>query len=84
MVLKANSRIMKNRNSSTFYLSIPADVAKDSQFPFHPNEEVQLEIKTADQTLVVYGINYKVRQTALQVKEKLKLEQKKKRNRGEK
>jgi hypothetical protein len=74
MVLKAKSKIMKNRNSSTFYLTIPADMVKDSQFPFHTNEEVELEIKTDVQTLVVYGSNYKIRQNVAKLREKLKLE----------
>lgn len=62
---------MKNKNSSTFYLTIPSDMVKDSQFPFQPDEEVELEIKTADQTLVVYGYNYKIKQMAAKVRERI-------------
>lgn len=76
MVLKAKSKFLKNRNSWTYYLAIPADVVKDSQFPFKPDEEVDIEVKTADRTLVVYGNDYKIKKKAAELKQKLQSENK--------
>lgn len=44
MTLKAKGKILKNEAKSTFYISIPAKVFRDSQFPFEPGEEVNVEI----------------------------------------
>jgi len=55
MVLATSVKLSKSPNSATLYLAIPADIAKDSQFPFYPNEVVDLEIKP-DGTMVISGI----------------------------
>lgn len=71
MVLQAKAKLSQSKNSTTMYLAIPADMVKDSQFPFLPSEQVELEIKTIDQTLVVYGDNYKLKQMAAKVRERI-------------
>ncbi len=55
MVLKAKSKLSKSPNSATIYLAIPASITQDSQFPFMPNEEVEITIKQDSGTLVVSG-----------------------------
>jgi hypothetical protein len=42
MVLKAKTKFHLSRNR--FYLYVPMDIAKDSQFPFKPGEGVSIEI----------------------------------------
>ncbi len=71
MVLQAKAKLSQSKNSTTMYLAIPADMVKDSHFPFLPGEQVELEIKTIDQTLVVYGDNYKLKQMAAKVRERI-------------
>jgi len=44
MVLQAKSKILQSQNSSTQYLTIPAALVKDSQYPFSANEEVEIRI----------------------------------------
>jgi len=44
MVLRAVTKIIQSPNSSTQYLTIPADVVKDSQYPFSANEEVEIHV----------------------------------------
>lgn len=43
MVLKAKTKFYLTRNR--FYLYVPMDIVKDSQFPFKPNETVTIEIE---------------------------------------
>lgn len=38
------SRIFNNGTASTLYVTIPAQVADDSQFPFRPDDEVVVHI----------------------------------------
>jgi antitoxin component of MazEF toxin-antitoxin module len=72
MVLKAKTRIAKNKNSSTLYLTIPAELAKDSQFPFHEGEEVELQVKKEDWALIVTGESYIIKQSLDKFHENLK------------
>lgn len=44
MVLRARTKIIQSPNSSTQYITIPADVVKDSQYPFLADEVVELRI----------------------------------------
>ncbi|MBI5061461.1 MAG: hypothetical protein HZB67_04060 [Candidatus Aenigmarchaeota archaeon] len=43
MVLKAKSKFYLTRNR--FYLYVPMDIVKDSQFPFKAGETVIVDIK---------------------------------------
>jgi len=53
MVLKAKSRILKNPDANTQYVTIPASMTLDSQYPFKPNDTVELEIDEKKETLTV-------------------------------
>lgn len=44
MVLKGKSRITKSKNSYTQYITIPSWIARDSQYPFKGNEEVEIQV----------------------------------------
>jgi hypothetical protein len=51
MPLKADTKITKNPNAKTFYLTIPAFLAQDSAFPFDDGTAVEVEIVTEEQTV---------------------------------
>jgi len=53
MVLKAESKILKNPDANTQYITIPADMTIDSQYPFKPNEAVELEVDEKRGALIV-------------------------------
>jgi len=53
MVLKAESKILKNPDANTQYITIPANMTIDSQYPFKPGDKVQLEIDETKQVLTV-------------------------------
>lgn len=44
MTRSHRSRIFPNGPASTLYVTIPAQVASDSQFPFAPEDEVVVSI----------------------------------------
>ena len=48
MPLKADSTIGTNRNARTLYLTIPANLADDSAFPFKGGATVEIEIVPGD------------------------------------
>jgi hypothetical protein len=56
-VLKVKSKLSKSPNSATIYLAIPSSMTQDSQFPFTPNQKVEITIKPAtegnDGTLII-------------------------------
>lgn len=51
MPLKAETKITKNPNAKTFYLTIPAFLAQDSAFPFEDGSAVEVEIVTEEQSV---------------------------------
>lgn len=44
MVLKGKTRITSSKNSYTQYVTIPSWIARDSQYPFKGNEEVEIQV----------------------------------------
>ena len=48
MVLKVKSRVAKNPNANTQYIAIPSIMVMDSQYPFKPDDIVDLEILKKD------------------------------------
>ena len=44
MVLQAITKLIQSPNSSTQYVTIPADIVKDSQYPFSANQNVEIKI----------------------------------------
>ena len=53
MVLKAKSKILKNPDANTQYITIPSSMTVDSQYPFKPNDAVDLEVDEEKETLTV-------------------------------
>ena len=51
MPLKAETKITKNPNAKTFYLTIPAFLAQDSAFPFQDGSAVEVEIVTEEKSV---------------------------------
>jgi len=52
MVLEGNGRFWEHTKGKMI-LYIPADVYKDSQFPFKPKEQVKVKIDTKNNRLIV-------------------------------
>ena len=44
MVMKVKSKIRDHPKAKTLYLTIPSELASNSNFPFEPNDRVFLEI----------------------------------------
>lgn len=44
MVLHAITKVIQSPNSRTQYVTIPADIVKDSQYPFSANQDVEVRI----------------------------------------
>lgn len=53
LVLKVESKILENKQAKTQYITIPARVAQDSQYPFKANDTVELEIDPQEKRLIV-------------------------------
>jgi len=53
MVLTAESKILKNPDANTQYITIPSSMTIDSQYPFKPNDAVELEVDAKKGTLIV-------------------------------
>jgi hypothetical protein len=54
MTLTAASRIVKNRDANTQYITIPSVLVQDSAYPFQEATDVTLEIVTG-KTIVEKG-----------------------------
>jgi hypothetical protein len=57
MVIKVKSRVAKNPHANTQYIAVPSSMVQDSQYPFKPDEIVELEIvkkeKDKEEMLVI-------------------------------
>jgi len=53
MVIKAKTKILKNPQAKTQYITIPSDMTQDSQYPFKPGDEIELEVDGKKGTLIV-------------------------------
>jgi hypothetical protein len=53
LVDKVETRILENREARTQYITIPARMVQDSQYPFKANDTVELEIQSEEKRLVV-------------------------------
>lgn len=51
MPLRAETKIVKNPNANTMYITIPAVLAQDSAFPFKEGSSVEVEIITEERTV---------------------------------
>jgi len=53
LTLKVETRILENKQAKTQYITIPARVVQDSQYPFKANDTVELEIEPQEKRLLV-------------------------------
>ena len=53
MAIYAETRILQSPKSRTQYVTIPARVVEDSQYPFVSNEEVELYVDTEKKLLII-------------------------------
>lgn len=53
MVLKVKTKILQSRNAKTQYITIPADMVTDSQYPFKAGELVEVEVVQGMKRLIV-------------------------------
>ena len=47
MALKEKTHILQSSNAKTQYITIPAAVVRDSQYPFREDDEVEIEVLPA-------------------------------------
>lgn len=60
MVLKAKTKIIQNRDAKTQYITIPASVASDSQYPFTAGQDVEIIINPSEAKIeITYTIDTK-------------------------
>ena len=52
-LLKVETKILENQRAKTQYVTIPARVVQDSQYPFKADDDVELEIDPQNKTLTV-------------------------------
>ena len=52
-LLKVETKILENQRAKTQYVTIPARVVQDSQYPFKADDDVELEIDPLNKTLTV-------------------------------
>jgi hypothetical protein len=53
MGITAKSRVLKNPDANTHYVTIPSSMTTDSQYPFEANDTVDLEVDTKQKILIV-------------------------------
>jgi len=60
MVLKIKTKITQNRDAKTQYITIPASIASDSQYPFTAGQEVELIINPDESSVEIkYSVTKK-------------------------
>ena len=59
VVLKVRTRILQSRNAKTQYVTIPADMVADSQYPFKAGDIVEVEIIPGARRLTVQSASKK-------------------------
>ena len=51
-------KIKQNKNSKTQYITVPAYMVVDTNYPFLPNEEVIVEIISKEEGLIIRKIEH--------------------------
>jgi c-di-GMP-binding flagellar brake protein YcgR len=57
MVLKAKSKIFQNRDAKTQYITIPASIASDSQYPFTAGQEIEIIVNPDNSKIEILFTN---------------------------
>lgn len=59
MVLKARTKVIQSPNSRTQYITIPAVMVSDSQYPLKPNQEVEIVVHADEQKIEILITKHK-------------------------
>lgn len=59
MVLTGKATLNRSLTARTQYLTIPADLAKDSQYPFKPGEKLMVRIFPEARAMILLGEEWK-------------------------
>ena len=57
MVLKGRSKIIQSRHARTQYITIPAVMVADSQYPFNGTEEVEIRVDPENKRISIVAIS---------------------------
>ena len=53
MVLRKKIKIHQSKNAKTQYIVIPSSIVNDSQYPFKNDEEVEIEVKPKNNSIII-------------------------------
>jgi len=56
MVLKGKTKIIQSRHAKTQYVTIPAMMVADSQYPFNSSEEVEIIVDPENKRISIVAI----------------------------
>jgi len=56
MVLEEETKVIQSRNAHTQYLVIPADVVRDSQYPFREGEIVRITVDPYRRMMIIRSV----------------------------
>jgi hypothetical protein len=56
MVLEEETKIIQSKNAHTQYITIPASIVRDSQYPFKANEKVRVIIDPYRKIIMIASI----------------------------
>lgn len=59
MVLTVKTKIVQSQNSNTQYITVPASLVKDSQYPFSSSQNVEIRIIIGENKLEIVKIDEK-------------------------
>lgn len=57
MVLEEESRIIQSRNAHTQYITIPASIVRDSQYPFKAGEKIKIIIDPYNEVMIITSLS---------------------------
>lgn len=57
MVLKGKVKIIQSRHARTQYITIPAMMVADSQYPFNGSEEVEITVDPENKRISIVAIS---------------------------
>lgn len=53
VVLESKSKIRQNMESKTQYITVPASIVVDSQYPFKKGEDVIIEVDIQNERMII-------------------------------
>ena len=56
MVLEGETKITQSKNAHTQYITIPASIVRDSQYPFRANEKVKIIIDPYREIIMIVSV----------------------------